>query len=541
MKKLLIVDNSLTNINTLNNLFFKRNIFTIYSAKSLEDAKKLINKEEFFLVISNTKLATANNKELLELLKSNSIPTVIINAKIDNELIETFKDYNVVDYILENSTHGFDYLLTLVDVLIYTKDLNVLVVSKVDDTNKKIKHVLETLLLNVTIAKDGAEALDIIENELDISLLICDYDLPLMNGLELSQKLIESDKYHNLPILINNYMIDNHLKINFYKIGINDFLQNPILEEDLKAKVIKVFLNIKQINQINTFNKIFDENIISSSTDTKGVIKSVSSAFCRISGYSKNELIGKHHNIVRHPDMSSTVYKDLWETIKENKTWKGEIKNLRKDGSSYWVSAVIEPIFDKQKNKTGYYAVRQDITDKKRIYELSITDGLTSLYNRRYFDDIAKSIIDKTVRSNEVFAFMILDIDNFKKYNDTYGHQDGDDVLIKVSNSLKETFKRSDDLIFRIGGEEFGILINAKRKEDILYLASLSKSNIQALNIEHKGNDPFGVITASFGLIIIELENMNLIHKLDYIYKEADNKLYEAKEDGRNNIKYKII
>jgi diguanylate cyclase (GGDEF)-like protein/PAS domain S-box-containing protein len=315
----------------------------------------------------------------------------------------------------------------------------------------------------------------------------------------------------------------------------------PVLEEELKAKVIKLFLNSKQVEEINTFNKIFDDNIISSSTDTKGVIKSVSSAFSKISGYKKNELIGKHHNIVRHPDIPSSIYKDLWGTIKENKTWKGEIKNLRKDGSSYWVSAVIEPIFDKQKNKIGYYAVRQDITDKKRIYELSITDGLTSLYNRRYFNDIAKSMIDKTVRSNELFGFMILDIDNFKKYNDTYGHQEGDKVLISLSNSLRETFKRSDDLIFRLGGEEFGVLINSKMQDDIIKLSHLAKENIESLAIEHKENESYGVVTASFGLIIIAANNIDADHKLDYIYKEADDKLYEAKSDGRNTVKYKII
>jgi len=541
LKKLLIVDTSPYNLKVLSDLFSKKNVFSIYFANSMDDTKQLIKKEKFSLVITSTKIAITQNNELLILLKNKFIPSIIVDSQINSDLVEMFKDFYIIDYILINSRYGLNYLYTLVDVLTYTKELNVLIVCKSKEFSLKMKHILKSFLFNVKFARNGLDALEIIENKADISLLICDYDISLLNGLELSKKIMQNDRYRNIPILINSDSIKNDLKIKFYKIGINDFISSPILEEEIKSKLIKVFLNLKQIDEINTYNKIFDENIISSSTDKTGVIKSVSSAFCRISGYSKNELLGKHHNIVRHPDMPSKIYEDLWKTIKDNKTWKGEIKNLAKDGSSYWVSAVIEPIFDKQKNKIGYYAVRQDITDKKRIYELSITDGLTSLYNRRHFDNIAKSIIDRTMRNNKLLAFMILDVDNFKKFNDTYGHQRGDKILIKISDSLRKTFKRSEDYIFRIGGEEFGVLITGNSEKDILHLATLAKDNIQALNIEHVGNEYYHVVTASFGLTIIGKNKVNPDYELKHIYKESDNKLYEAKEAGRNNIKYKVI
>jgi len=541
LKKLLIADQSPYNLKILKNLFSKKNVFCIYFSSSIEEIKELIKKENFSLIILSSKIAVNQNNELLVLLKTNSIPSIVTDSEINSNIVKTLKDFYIVDYILTNSTYGLEYLYTLVDVLSYTKQLNVLVVCKSKEFSLKMKDILKSFLFNIKFARNGLDALEIIENKADISLLICDYDISVLNGFELSEKIMQNDKCRNIPILINSDSINNDLKIKFYKIGINDFISSPILEEEVKSKLIKIFLNLKQIDEINTYNKIFDENIISSSTDNKGVIKSVSSAFCRISGYSKNELLGKHHNIVRHPDMPSKTYEELWKTIKENKTWKGEIKNLAKDGSSYWVSAVIEPIFDKQINKIGYYAVRQDITDKKRIYELSITDGLTSLYNRRHFDNIAKSIIDRTMRNNKLFAFMILDIDNFKRFNDTYGHQRGDKILIKISNSLKKTFKRSEDFIFRIGGEEFGVLITGNSEKDILHLATLAKDNIQSLDIEHVGNEYYHVVTASFGLIIIGKNKVNPNYELKHIYKEADDKLYEAKEAGRNNIKYKVI
>ncbi|WP_428025505.1 GGDEF domain-containing protein, partial [Arcobacter sp.] len=168
----------------------------------------------------------------------------------------------------------------------------------------------------------------------------------------------------------------------------------------------------------------------------------------------------------------------------------------------------------------GFTSVRQDISDKKRIYELSITDGLTSLFNRRYFNEIAQTMIDNNSRNNEIFAFLILDIDNFKKYNDTYGHQEGDSVLISVANSLKNTFKRSDDYIFRLGGEEFGVLISAKELCDVMPLVDAARENIENLNIPHEKNPPKNVLTASFGLTILKSKKESF--NLDDIYKITD-------------------
>ena len=540
MKKILIVDNSAVIINVLKDLFYKKNDFIIFTAKSLDEVKTLIKKEEFFLSISNFVLPDALNGEQLDLLKINNIPAIILSSNLHPQLIENSYNVNIIDYVLKDSMYGLEYVHNLVELLSFIKNMNVLVVEDSTPLGFKIQQILESLFLNVKIARNGIEAINILEDNSNISLVISDYDMPVMNGLKLTKNIRKSQKYSTLPILLLSSNTDSDFKRNLFKNGIDDLIVKPLLEEELKSKLINIYSKMKQLEEINTFNKIFDSNIISSSTNLRGIITSASSAFCEISGYSKEELIGKQHNILRHPDMTESIYTDLWNTIQDGKKWKGEIKNLRKDGSSYWVSAVIEPIFDKDNEKVGYYALRQDITDKKIIYELSITDGLTSLYNRRYFNDIAKSIIDKTVRNNETFAFLILDIDNFKKYNDTYGHQEGDKALIKVATSLKDTFKRSDDLIFRLGGEEFGVLINAKTQDDIYLLASQARENIQALEVEHKNNLPLKVLTASFGVIILLDENKDN-HKLDYIYKEADDNLYLAKENGRNTIEYKVL
>ena len=112
-------------------------------------------------------------------------------------------------------------------------------------------------------------------------------------------------------------------------------------------------------------NHLIDDNIIMSTTDLKGVITATSTAFCEISGYSRDELVGQPHSIVRHPDMSKDIFEDLWNTIQSGKTWRGEVKNQKKGGGFYWVDVTIAAEYDKDGKSIGYSAIRHDITYKK--------------------------------------------------------------------------------------------------------------------------------------------------------------------------------
>jgi len=123
---------------------------------------------------------------------------------------------------------------------------------------------------------------------------------------------------------------------------------------------------------------IFDDGIIISETDLKGIITYSNRKFCEISGYDKSELKGKSHNIVRHPDMPKSAFKNLWDTIQDGKSWVGTVKNLRKDGRYYWVYTFISPIF-KEKKIIGYTAARKpasrtEIEEAKMAYEKSLRE-----------------------------------------------------------------------------------------------------------------------------------------------------------------------
>lgn len=285
--------------------------------------------------------------------------------------------------------------------------------------------------------------------------------------------------------------------------------------------------------QVQNYMHLTDEHIISSFTDIHGVITAVSNAFCKISGYRKDELIGKNHNIVRHEDMSNQFFKELWQTILKEEKWQGEIKNKRKDGKSYWVNAKISPCYNDKKELIGFMSVREDITDKKNFEQLSITDALTGTYNRRHFNIMVPKIIESSKRNNELICFILFDIDNFKLYNDTYGHLKGDDALKIISKVFLDNLKRADDYCFRIGGEEFVIVCKTKSERNSIEFSKKIIKEVEEKKL--KLNEKY--LTVSAGLIC---EYACEIYSIDAVYKRIDSLLYHAKNNGKNRVEIKV-
>jgi len=171
----------------------------------------------------------------------------------------------------------------------------------------------------------------------------------------------------------------------------------------------------------------------------------------------------------------------------------------------------------------------------KVMEKISVTDTLTSLYNRRFFEEIFPRQLKHAKSNNEYFTFFILDLDYFKQYNDTYGHQQGDWALIQIADVLKEVFSKSDDYTFRMGGEEFSAIF---LDDDMAHIQSLIQSIHERLaekEIEHKGNPVEDILTCSIGVYVKEGED-DLSHQ--NIYRLADEALYRAKGKGRNQTRY---
>ncbi|MCX6076534.1 MAG: diguanylate cyclase [Campylobacterales bacterium] len=320
----------------------------------------------------------------------------------------------------------------------------------------------------------------------------------------MSQSLYESQE------IIKNYATELEIKI------------------EMRTQELKNSKNsLQEINEkMKKHIDIIDKYVITSSTDLSGVITEASEAFCKISGYSKAELLGKKHNILRHPDFDSSIYKDLWHNITQGKSWLGEIKNQKKDGSYYWVNIIVAPTFDKNGKIDGYSSIRQDITDKKRVEELAVTDQLTKIFNRLHLENSFKQEVDRAKRYNATFSVILLDIDHFKAVNDNYGHDVGDEVLVGVVNILKQNI-RATDILGRWGGEEFLIILPQTDMNEAKYLAEKLKSEI-----EHHTFDTIGSKTCSFGISQFRVEDEDS----KMVVKRADNALYSAKNSGRNRV-----
>lgn len=294
----------------------------------------------------------------------------------------------------------------------------------------------------------------------------------------------------------------------------------------------------KRYDESQKYFASINKNVITSSTDAKGVITQVSQAFADISGYTKEELIGQKHSIIRHPDMPAELFKDLWGTITKGNTWNHEVKNRTKDGGFYWVDVTISPDFDFYGNIIGYTAIRHDITEKKKNEEIAITDGLTQIYNRRHFDACFELKIREMRRDIKPFMFAMLDIDFFKQYNDNYGHQQGDNVLISIANTLKHCLRRPRDTVFRLGGEEFGFICDADSLEDAIKICESVRETVESLKISHQYNTASAYITISSGVVFITPDTR---FSPENYYKAADEMLYQAKTSGRNNVKLKTL
>ncbi len=280
---------------------------------------------------------------------------------------------------------------------------------------------------------------------------------------------------------------------------------------------------------------VVNQNVYLSMTDKAGDITYVSDAFCRFTGYTREQLLGQNHRLFRSPNISHEFYTKMWNTISSGRVFRGEIENRSRSGKPYWVDASITPIFNEEGEIETYMAIRKDITSEKKVEKLAITDALSDLYNRRYFNMVFEKEIKRLKREGGKLCFIMLDIDHFKLYNDKYGHLKGDEVIISVANTLKEVCKRSTDQVFRLGGEEFGIVLINPKTEQIEKFSKKLIHAIENLHIQHEDNSPFTWATASLGAVVCSLNKNSKLDAKD-IYQIADDAMYNSKQKGRNTI-----
>jgi len=412
-KKILVVDDSRFIRAVLKDEIHKslKIDFELIMAKSYQEAKELVEKYNFHVAILDVNLPDAPNGEVIDLLLEENVPVIVLTGGMSESTKSIILSKDIVEYVTKNSPHNFSYIISLVKLILNNYNVYILVVDDSKTSRMMTRLNLENLHFNVLEAINGEDAIDIIENTQEkISLVLTDYEMDRMNGMELTMELRQKYMRDILAIIAVSGSDNPNVATDFLRHGANDFIKKPYTNKELNARI-----------NINL------------------------------------ELL------------------DLFKDVKE------------------------------QANR----------------------DFLTGLHNRRFFFENGKDIFDRAKQKNSKLATIMIDIDFFKRINDTYGHGVGD-IAIKEIVVILNRFFSKNELIARFGGEEFCILL-----EYMLY-GELQKK--------------FEKVRKAFEENIIKVDNQEisytvsigifygLSNSLEDMINLCDEALYEAKESGRNRV-----
>jgi len=274
-------------------------------------------------------------------------------------------------------------------------------------------------------------------------------------------------------------------------------------------------------------------------TDPNGKILKVNKAFTRLTGYQPHEVIGLTPAVLSSGRQDKQFYQIMWQSLKKNGSWQGEIWNRRKSGEVYAEWLTITAVYNEKGRITHYVGAFLDITqrkeDEEQIRKLAFYDPLTELPNRRLLMDRLEHAMATSARTRRYCAVLFLDLDNFKTLNDTKGHDVGDLLLLEVAKRLKlET--RESDTVARLGGDEFVVLyegLNQNEEKASLEVEYLAERIRESLNQPYVFKDYQHFSSPSIGIALF----CGHTTRIDELLKNADNAMYQAKNAGRNTIR----
>lgn len=274
----------------------------------------------------------------------------------------------------------------------------------------------------------------------------------------------------------------------------------------------------------------------------------VNHAFEKMTGYSREEALNRNCRYLQGSNNKQRNLDVIRNAISNAEYCMVTLRNYRKDGSMFWNELSISPVINAEGKLTNFIGIQKDVTDRvendqrlRREYKslqesraklenLVIFDSLTGIYNRLYFETQYKDLWQYALNNQVSLTLMMLDVDYFKQYNDTYGHIAGDDALKVVASTLKSLMRRQTDFTARYGGEEFVMLATSLTRQQAIRYANSLCTKLKALNIKHE-NSPHGVLTISCGVAHIN----NVSKSSPYLLlQDADTALYYSKSNGRS-------
>lgn len=337
------------------------------------------------------------------------------------------------------------------------------------------------------------------------------------------------------PILLVLYTNDSDLLTHKdEKRLLSELVKDLVFALDVAEQDRTQALNLQQLELAATVFENNTEGIIVTDADEK--IISVNRAFCEITGYTAECVIGKTPRLLKSNRHDRIFYQTMWHSLTRTNRWQGEVFNRRQDGQIYPSRLSISAVLDSNKVVTHYIAVFSDISQikesERQVDYLEYHDPLTDLPNRRLFCNHLTSAVERARRSNNKLMLLSLDLDHFKDINDSFGHLIGDALLRRIAKRLQNRF-RCSDMVARLGGDEFIILLEDLEHRDQVPLVAQEVLDIiqQPLTLDT------GIelqMNTSIGITLFPDHGDNATDLL----KKVDAALYQAKRRGRAQFAY---
>ena len=281
--------------------------------------------------------------------------------------------------------------------------------------------------------------------------------------------------------------------------------------------------------EIKKRSHLIDQNIMIASLDTDGIVTEISNAMCRYLEVPYDDVINTPSHLFVIEDNINEDQQAIWRHLKTGSSWTGEIKRINLSGLVKWAKMTVLPDLDNDFHILGYTCILQDLTSKK----LSLTDNLTTLGNRRQYEETLEREVNLAKRNDTYLTLAIVDIDFFKNYNDRYGHPQGDTALARVAKAIISCMRRPNDYTFRIGGEEFAVLFSSTNKEDSRVFLDGIRQRVEDMNITHASSKVSDHLTISIGGATM---GEAALSDGEHLYIEADKALYMAKETRNQTV-----
>jgi len=411
IERILLVDDSKT-LAKLISLKVKSELnVEIDIAYSLLEAELFTKKYSYTLAILDLNLPDAPGGEIVDVMLKKNIPSIVLTGSVDKEFRKAMLKKDIIDYVHKGGLHDIDYVIDMIKRLLKNRHHKVMVVDDSSVFRNQMKKMVENLFFQVYALAHGEEALLILEQNPDIKIIITDYNMPVMDGLELTKAVRQKYTKNQLSIFVLSSTDDSDVSAMFLKRGANDFINKPFSKEEFSCRLNNAIEALENIDTIT------------------------------------------------------------------------------------------------------HYSSR---------------DFLTGLYNRRHFFSVMETYFVDALNRDEEFVLALIDIDNFKLINDTYGHDIGDEVIIHVAEIIRSNVQYQD-ILSRFVGAEFCLVLKNTTREKALEILERIRQRVSLTPYTIEPDQEI-FTTVSIGAA---LEHDNSINET---INEADSQLLHAKHNGKNSI-----